>query len=121
VRSQAAARACGYRYVAPDGRCYVGSTSDIRKRDQRGIDRSNPWLREAFEAHPPETFRFEVLKTLPPGCSEQRMRRAEQRYINKFKSWDPAYGFNIFPACFWRYAGNTGSTRTAPNNFGRII
>lgn len=90
-----------YRYTAPDGRSYIGSAGNIGKRDQRGLGRSNSWLIEAFVEYPPEMWTFEVLKMLPPGCSKQRLRRAEQRYIERYRSWSPEHGFNIFPAVWF--------------------
>lgn len=93
-----------YRYVAPDGRCYVGSVSDIRTRDRRGLSRSNSWIDEAPQKFPAKLWRFEVLKKLPPGCSERSLRRAEQFYIERLRSWEPAYGFNCGPAVWF---GNT--------------
>ncbi len=86
-----------YRYVCPEGRSYVGSSSDIRNRNRNGIDRSNPWLIEAFKKHPPETWRFEVLEEFPSGSSST-LFHAEQDHIERFRSWDPAYGYNFYPA-----------------------
>src|SRR6476660_7355170 len=68
-----------YRFISPDGRSYVGAVSDYRKRGD--IRRSNPRLLVAFELHPPETWVFEVLERLPPGCTLQALREAEQRHI----------------------------------------
>jgi hypothetical protein len=87
-----------YRFVCPDGRSYVGAVADIRKREIYGIHRSNPWLEAAFERYPPDTFTYEILERLPPGCSRQQLREAEQRHIERFRSWDPERGFNIWPA-----------------------
>jgi hypothetical protein len=86
-----------YRFVCPDSRSYVGSVSDIRRREVHGIARSNPWLKAAFERYPPDTFAYEILERFPPGCSEQ-LREAEQRHIERLRSWDPECGFNIHPA-----------------------
>jgi hypothetical protein len=85
-----------YRFVCPDGRSYVGAVCDSRKRG--GIQRSNPRLLAAFELHPPETWIFEVLERLPPGCSIQTLREAEQRHIDRLRSWLPEFGFNMAPA-----------------------
>lgn len=93
-----------YRYVCPDGRCYVGSVANHRNRNNCGLSRSNPWIDEAVATYPVETWSFEILKKLPPGCTEQRLRRAEQRCIERFRSWNPERGFNVHPA--WWF-GNT--------------
>jgi hypothetical protein len=48
--------------------------------------------------YPARMWRFELLERLPAGCSEQRLRGAEQRAIDRFRSWRPQYGFNMNPA-----------------------
>src|SRR6476620_9918210 len=87
-----------YRFVCPDGRSYVGAVSDIRRRADHGIQRSNTRLRLAFEQYPPETWRYEVLELLPPGCSKRKLHAAEQRHINRLHSCEPDSGFNVVPA-----------------------
>jgi hypothetical protein len=86
------------RFVCPDGRSYVGAVCDSRKREGYGIARANPRLLAAFELHPPETWTFEVLERLPPGCSIQTLREAEQHHIDCLRSWLPEFGFNMAPA-----------------------
>lgn len=65
-----------YRFICPDpdGRSYVGSVSDGRKRPDIGIARSNSRLEEAFVRHPPETWAYEVL---------ERAGRQHRAMINK--------------------------------------
>ena len=87
-----------YRFICPDGRSYVGAVKDCRKRGEKGIQRSNGRLLTAFKKHPLKTFIYEVLERLPRGCSEQELREAEQRHIDRLRSWDSACGFNILPA-----------------------
>ena len=87
-----------YRFICPDGRSYVGAVKDCRRRAERGIRRSNTRLLAAFKKHPPETFAYEVLEQLRPGCSERELREAEQRHIDRLRSWSPRAGFNIVPA-----------------------
>ena len=92
-----------YRYVAPDGKSYVGAVGDGRNRNKYGIRRSNARLLEAFKQYPPETWTFEVLEWLPLGHSFQDYRNkdeAEQRHIDRLRSWDPAFGFNMQPVAF---------------------
>jgi len=86
-----------YRFICPDGRSYVGAVADIRKRFDRGIARSNPWLDAAFKLHPPETWTYEILERLPPSCSIPRLREAEQRHIDHLGCWKPDTGFNMNP------------------------
>lgn len=87
-----------YRFICPDGRSYIGSVKDCRRRGELGIRRSNTRLLAAFKKHPPEKFIYEVLERLPRGCSEQELREAEQRHIDRLRSWSPRAGFNIVPA-----------------------
>jgi hypothetical protein len=87
-----------YRFVCPDGRSYVGSVKDCRNRADNGLRRSNSRLLDAFEHYPPESFAYEALEQLRPGCSERDLREAEQRHIDRLRSWDSACGFNIVPA-----------------------
>jgi hypothetical protein len=85
-----------YRFVCPDGRGYVGSVSDRRNRANRGIGRSNARLAVAFKQYPPETWTYEILELLTPGCSEQELRAAEQRHIDRMRSCEPDAGFNTY-------------------------
>jgi hypothetical protein len=92
-----------YRFVCPDGRSYVGAVGNCSGRGD-SIQRSNARLLAAFELHPPETWTFEVLEQLPPGCSMQTRREAEQRHIERLRSWLPEFGFNMLPAA-WSWDG----------------
>jgi hypothetical protein len=87
-----------YRFISPDGRSYVGSTRYSHERASGGIHRSNPRLLAAFQIYRPETFVFEILERLPLRCSEWKLRKAEQRHINRLRSWKPEAGFNMNPA-----------------------
>ena len=75
----------------------MGSEADCRKRGDK-LGRRNARLLTAFERYPPESFRFEILQWLAPGCSEQELRAAEQRHIDRLRAWQPARGFNMHPA-----------------------
>jgi hypothetical protein len=88
-----------YRFVCPDGRSYTGAVGDCRKRGDH-LRRSNARLRTVFELHPPETWTFEVLQRLPPGCSTRALRKAEQRHIDRLRSWLPEFGFNMDPTAW---------------------
>lgn len=87
-----------YRFVCPDGRSYVGSTRDHRERSHRGIQRKNPQLIEAFALHPPKTWTYEVLERLPAGRSRKQRAVAEQRHIDRLRTWAPEHGFNMLAA-----------------------
>jgi hypothetical protein len=106
-----------YRFICPDGRSYVGSQKDCRKRANEGIQRHNTRLLAAFEKHPPETFVYEVLEYLPPGCTETMLRTAEQKHINRLRSWDSESGFNIVTAV----KGGDGPAQHAALQFRRTL
>jgi hypothetical protein len=93
-----------YRYICPDGRAYVGHTGNHHIRDRHGLSRSNPWIAKAIEQYPLEKWTFEVLEELPPGCPKETLRRAEQKHIERLRSFLPEHGFNIHPA--W-WSGDT--------------
>ena len=91
-----------YRFIAPDGRSYVGSRANWRPRQRDGINpprrKINSRLAEALVQYPAKTWTFELLEHLPGGCSKTIRFRAEQRHIDRLRSWDPAHGFNMDPA-----------------------
>jgi hypothetical protein len=87
-----------YRFVCPDGRSYVGSRADCRRRERQGIQPGNKRLAEALAIYPANTWTFELLQTLPAACLDEIRLRAEQHHIDRLRSWDPAHGFNLDPA-----------------------
>jgi hypothetical protein len=106
-----------YRFICPDGRSYVGGVKDCRKRANKGIQRRNTRLLSAFEKHPPETFVYEVLEYLPPGCSEMVLRTAEQKHIDRLRSWNAQFGFNMVTA----FKGGDGPAQHAALQFRRAL
>jgi hypothetical protein len=89
-----------YRFICPDRRSYVVSAGNHHNRSKYGLGRSNPWINEALLTYPSETWTFEVLEQLSPGCSNEMLRHAEQRHIERLRSWMPEHGFNILPAAW---------------------
>jgi hypothetical protein len=89
-----------YCFTCPDGRKYVGSRVNIRNRKQLGVHRphANPRVLKALKRYPPETWIFEILERMPRGILLEDLLRAEQRHIERLRSWNPLFGFNIFPA-----------------------
>lgn len=83
-----------YRFICPDGRSYVGSVKDHRRRGQK-FARRNRHLDEVFKTHPPETWTFEILEKLPAGCSVMDQETAEQRHIDRLRSTESEFGFNV--------------------------
>jgi hypothetical protein len=106
-----------YRFICPDGRSYVGGVKDCRKRANKGIQRRNTRLLSAFEKHPPETFVYEVLEYLPPGCSEMVLRTAEQKHIDRLRSWDAETGFNMQTT----HRGAGGPAQHAMIEFKKVV
>jgi hypothetical protein len=86
-----------YRFIAPDGRSYVGSTwcSGLR---QPTLSRSNSRIKTASEKYPPETWSFELLERVPVG---QSRFEAEQRHIDRLGTLNPDRGFNM--RCAWPF------------------
>jgi hypothetical protein len=103
-------RDCGghpavYRFVCPDGKSYVGSRQRIRNRKKEWKVTHRGWgpgpnqrVRAAFARYPPDTWSFEILEWLPKECSKLKRLEAEQRHIDRLRSWSLEYGFNINPA-----------------------
>jgi hypothetical protein len=85
-----------YRYVAPDGRSYVGSVRHGQKRSV-ALARTNTRIRTALKDYPAATWFYEVLESFAPGCSDLALRVAEQRHIERLRTWMPEYGFNMCP------------------------
>jgi hypothetical protein len=86
-----------YRFSAPDGRAYIGSTRHSQVRGDK-FARSNNRIAAALKIYPIKMWTYEVLERLEPGCSKLKMRVAEQQHIDLLKTWMPEYGFNISPA-----------------------
>lgn len=87
-----------YRFIAPNGMSYVGSTFYSKSRAIYGLQRSNDRLSAAQKKYPSETWCFEILERLPSKCSKRELREAEQRHIERFATLDPECGFNMNPA-----------------------
>jgi hypothetical protein len=83
--------------VCPDGRAYVGAVNNIRDRADK-IGRSNLRMVDALKQYPPEMWAFEVPEQPQPGCSLRDLRIAEQRQMDRLRSWMPEHGFNMAPA-----------------------
>src|SRR5579859_8197671 len=84
-----------YCFIAGDGRLYIGSTSNIRTRTRLEVKRSNPRLLEGFLLFAPNTWHFKILEKLKPGCTLLELKLAEQKHIDRLRSSDPRYGFNM--------------------------
>jgi hypothetical protein len=63
--------------------------------------RRNVRLVRAYERFPQDTWTYEALAKLRPGCSREELEALEQIYIERLHSWQPQRGFNMNPAS-WR-------------------
>lgn len=82
----------------------MSAASDCRTRAKSGIRRSNSRLKAAYEQY-------------PPGSSELALRKAEQKHINRLRSWSPECGFNILTAV----KGRRGPAQRAQLQFRRAV
>jgi hypothetical protein len=85
-----------YRFICPDGRSYVGSREDCQWRERVGIKPSNARLRKALKKYPAHTWKFEIIEMLKYRSNNQYMR--EQYHIERLRTMDPRYGFNVVRA-----------------------
>ena len=107
-----------YRFIAPDGRSYVGSRANWLAPKRDGITPTNSRLVEALAEYPADTWTFEVLQILPGRCLEADRHRDERYHIDRLRSWDPTHGFNMNPAdhsvastaCKGAYRAEVGKT-----------
>lgn len=82
-----------------NGRVYVGSSVDIRKRWREhwgGLNRGdhpNRRLLNAWRKHGPDRFEFAVLEETPAG----RLIEREQFHIDRLKAASRRHGLNISP------------------------
>jgi hypothetical protein len=86
-----------YRFIAPDGRSYVGSVRYGQNR-AGSLARGNTRIGIALKDYPATTWRYEELQSFAPGCSERELRSAEQRHIDRLQTLMPEHGFNMLPA-----------------------
>lgn len=88
-----------YRYIAPDGKCYVGKTG-IQQGDRAGPGGSGYKHCKRFWAaiteYGWEAFRYEILAVVEKDeeDSAQKACDLEKKYITQFQTTNPEYGFN---------------------------
>jgi hypothetical protein len=97
-----------YRFIAPDGRSYVGSRKNIRNRTKAPIG-YNKRLLEALAIYPQDQWQFEILEKLEVGCSGELLREAEQRHIDRLQTFSPDFGFNVNPTS-WSWTSKRPKT-----------
>ena len=81
-----------YYHELPDGRKYVGATTDIKRRFRPCEYLSNRAFHEAIEQIGWSNIKHIVVcEHLTP----EQANELEKEYIEKFNSTDPRYGFNV--------------------------
>lgn len=90
-----------YRYIAPDGRSYIGKTGlQQGARAQQGAGyRSSSRFWNAIQQYGWETFKYQVLAVVPKNLpnAEKRACLLESRYIKEYRTLSPLFGFNMRP------------------------
>jgi hypothetical protein len=104
-----------YRFICPDGRSYVGAVQYGLGRFVYGVNRSNKRLEKAFKKYPPDTWPHEILERFAAGCSYRDLRLAEQRHVDRLRTCEKRYGFNVHPPIRELGGQHTPETRTALN------
>lgn len=101
-----------YAITAPNGKGYIGSSVNVRKRwnthryHLRRGEHGNKHLQNSFDKYGEESFRFEVLLI----CDAENILFYEQRFIDRF---DPE--FNVY-----RTAGSPRNYKHTPEAIERI-
>ena len=85
---------CLYKHIAPDGRIYIGITSQLpSRRWQGGMGyKGNSYFTRAINKYGWENFFHEIISS---ELDEDEAKRLEIEYISKFKSNQRKFGFNI--------------------------
>lgn len=85
---------CLYKHIAPDGRIYVGITSQRLSRRWQGGNgyKGNSYFTRAIKKYGWDNFSHEIIAT---ELSESEAKQLEIECISKFKSNQRKFGFNI--------------------------
>ena len=91
---------CVYEIICTkNNKKYIGSSKNIRKRKQEHLRDLNSnshhsdRLQNDWNKYGPECFKFNILEY----CDENEKYDLEQKYLDKFKSYEEEYGYNISP------------------------
>ena len=91
-----------YRHITPDGKSYIGCTSNtIRERWDQGYQH-NPSFLAAYHQYGWHGMQHE---TLAVTSEESEAYRIEEEMIQKYQSDNPLYGYNISKGGKATYAG----------------
>jgi hypothetical protein len=91
-----------YRYIAPDGRSYIGKTGlqQGARAQHNGVGyRTSSRFWNAIQEYGWESFTYQVLavvsKSLPDA--ERRACLLESKFIKEYRTVSPRFGFNMRP------------------------
>lgn len=110
----------------PSGRVYIGSSRDVFSRIKKHKEalhygrHTNKHLLNAFTKYGENSFLYDVVSL----CSKDDLLTEEQNMIDHFRSWEPAFGFNIRKKAFKaRGSVNSCPVKTkykSGDRFGRL-
>lgn len=88
-----------YRYIAPDGRSYIGKTGlqqGARAQHNGAGYKSCPRFWAAIQKHGWEKFTYQVLAEIPKTTpdAEKKACELESRFIKEFRTTNSLFGFN---------------------------
>lgn len=80
-----------------NGKIYIGQTTNFRKRlsDYKNIHKKDDLTQPIaidVRKYGTNNFTIEIVKL----CNPEELSKYEEKYIKKFKTEDPRYGYNIF-------------------------
>lgn len=98
-----------YKHTSPDGKVYIGVTSDKLQHRWRGGHgyESNPHFARAIRKHGWDAFRHEVIAE---GLTPQEAEQMEIALIAQYDSTNPAKGYNR----------DTGGRRRSPETMAKV-
>jgi len=92
---------CVYRFISPSGKSYIGMTKNFYKRynDHRnGHKQPSRKKTKFYDACKKYDFKdFKIMILVKDIEDEELLKFGEVLYIDKFKSQDPEFGYNMTP------------------------
>lgn len=80
-----------------NGKCYIGSSVDIKKRFYQHISalkkgkHFNGILQKSWDKNGGDSFSFEIIEL----CEREQLLRREKYWLDRYKSYDRNFGYNI--------------------------
>ena len=91
-----------YRHITPDGKSYIGCTSNTIKQRWNVGYKHCPLFRAVYEQYGWDGMQHETLATV---SDESEAYKIEQEMITKYQSNNPDFGYNISMGGKATYAG----------------